>query len=124
MKYFFSNQPNINRILLNKIENIKEKDIVDYEKELIKFGIKGSNLKVFLWEQNAGNIQDNEDIKLLILKKEDEDKMKKILETKGKTPRVYRNTIFFLYPLETERTGFVNLVKRKIAYENIEKDQK
>jgi hypothetical protein len=49
--------------------------------------------------------------------------MKNILKTKGQTPRVNINTLFFLYPLESERSGFINTMKRKIAYENIEKDK-
>jgi len=45
------------------------------------------------------------------------------LKSKGQTPRVYRNTIFFLYPLDAERTGFLNMLKRKIAFENIMQDK-
>lgn len=34
-KFFFSNQPNLNRILLTKFENIKDRDLVELERELI-----------------------------------------------------------------------------------------
>jgi len=46
--------------------------------------------------------------------------MQDILRNKGQTPRVYRNTLFFLYPLESERAGFVNALKRRIAYGRID----
>lgn len=122
-KYFFSNQPNINRIRLVKMENIKENELVEEERGLLKESIKGGKLKVFIWEENSSNIPDSEELKLVILKKENRDRMRNILETKGQTPRVYRNTLFFLYPLESERTGFINTIKRKIADEHIEKDK-
>jgi len=57
------------------------------------------------------------------LNKENKEVIINILKTKGQTPRVYRNTVFFLYPLESERSGFINTIKRRIAYEYIELDQ-
>ena len=45
-----------------------------------------------------------------------------MIKMKGQTPRVNRNTLFFLYPSEVERTGFMNTMKRKIAFENIMDD--
>lgn len=122
-KYFFSNQPNLNRIVLTKMENVKDYEIVEMEQKLLKQGIKGDKLKVYIWEEKAGNISDSEDLKLIILKRENPDLMKEMLQNKGHTPRVYRNTMFFLYPLETERSGFSNLLKRKIAYDNINQDK-
>jgi hypothetical protein len=122
-KYFFSNQPNLNRIVLTKMENVKDYELVEMEQKLLKQGIKGDKLKVYIWEDKAGNISDSEDLKLIILKRENPDLMKEMLQNKGHTPRVYRNTMFFLYPLETERSGFSNLLKRKIAYDNINQDK-
>lgn len=122
-KYFFSNQPNINRILLTKIENIKQQDAIELERELLGESIEGRKLKVFRWEESPGNIPDSEELKLVILYKENKEIMESILKTKGQTPRVYRNTLFFLYPLEPERPGFINAIKRKIAYDYIEQDK-
>ncbi len=122
-KYFFSNQPNINRIILTKMENIKDKEIADIEYDLLKHRIKGGKFKVFIWEENTGNIIDSEELKLVVLKKEDTELIDSILKNKGSTPRVNRNTLFFLYPMESERTGFVNSIKKKIAYDYIEQDK-
>jgi len=122
-KYFFSNQPNINRIILTKMENIKDKEIADIEYDLLKHRIKGGKFKVFIWEENTGNIIDSEELKLVVLKKEDTELIDSILKNKGLTPRVNRNTLFFLYPMESERTGFVNSIKKKIAYDYIEQDK-
>lgn len=122
-KYFFSNQPNINRILLTKMENIKSKEMNDIEFDLLKKSIKGGKFKVFIWDDNSGNIPDSEELKLVILKKEDTELIDNVLKTKGLTPRVNRNTLFFVYPMESERTGFVNNIKKKIAYDYIEQDK-
>ncbi len=122
-KYFFSNQPNLNRILLTNMENIKGSELVEMEGELLKENIKGGKLKVFVWEENGSNIPDSEELKLVILKRENPEVISNILKTKGQTPRVYRNTLFFLYPMESERPGFMNTMKRKIAYEYIEQDK-
>jgi hypothetical protein len=122
-KYFFSNQPNINRILLTKMENIKSKEINELEFDLLKRSIKGGKFKVVIWEENTGNISDADDLKLVILKKEDSELMDNIIKNKGMTPRVNRNTLFFLYPMESERTGFISSIKKKISYDYIEQDK-
>ena len=49
--------------------------------------------------------------------------MKNIIETKGDSPRVYRNTVLFLVPSEAEKTSFVYNMKKRIAYEQIESDK-
>lgn len=121
-KYFFSNQPNLNRILMTKMENVKDKDLILFEREILKQGIKGDKLKVFIWEENPGNIHDSEEIRLIILKSENKEVLESIIKTKGQTPRVYRNTLIFLYPLESERPAFINIMRRKIAYEYIQQD--
>jgi hypothetical protein len=123
-KYFFTNQPNIYRILLTTMENVDKNEIVEKEQEYLKECIKaGGKLKVFLWEENASNIPDSEELKLVILKRDNKELMKTILQNKGQTPRVYRNTIFFLYPAESERGAFLDNLRRKIAYTSIEHDK-
>ncbi len=82
-KYFFNNQPNLNRILLTKIENIKDKELVDLEKELLKASLPGDKLQVFLWEENSGNITDTERLKLVVLSQYRPETVDQILRTKG-----------------------------------------
>jgi hypothetical protein len=122
-KYFFSNQPNLNRILLTKIENIKAVEAIDSERQLIGQQIRGGKLKVFLWPDKPKDIPDTEELKLVIVPDKNQSFMEKILETKGDTPRVHKNTIFFLSPSETEKASFQEVVKRRIAYEQIETDK-
>ena len=121
-KYYFSNQPNLNRILLTSMENIREEKVVQTEFELLRKSMSYSRLKVFIWQEEPGNIPDSEELKLVVLRRENKDTLSSILMNKGQAPRVYRNTLFFLYPLESERPAFNNTIRRKIAYEYIERD--
>lgn len=122
-KYFFLNQPNLNRILLTKIENIKDKDAQGVQLEILRQQVSGGRLKVFLWPDKPKDVPDTEELKLVILPEKDDKLMKSILESKGESPRVYRNTIFFLCQAETEKAAFVNMIKRKMAYEQIQTDK-
>jgi hypothetical protein len=122
-KYFFSNQPNLNHILLTKMENIKAADVIESERDHIGQQIRGDKLKLFIWPDKPKDIPDTEELKLIIVPEKKEAFMKEILETKGDTPRVHKNTIFFLCPSESEKASLQELVKRRIAYEQIGTDK-
>ncbi len=122
-KYYFSNQPNLNRIRITKMDNIKDEEVIEMEEELLKKSLRGDKLKIYIWEENYSNISDSEEYKLVVLKKKNDDLMKSIIENKGQTPRVNRNTIFFHYPLENERTQLIYTLKLQRACEEIEKDK-
>jgi hypothetical protein len=121
-KYFFSNQPNLNRILLTKMENIKPAEAIEAERHLIGEQIDGRKLKVWPWPDKPKDIPDTEELKLVIARDKDKAFMQRILETKGDSPRIHKNTIFFLCPSEAEKASFQELVKRKIAYDQISAD--
>jgi Protein of unknown function (DUF499). len=61
-------------------------------------------------------------MKLVIIPQKDEILMKRILESKGDSPRVYMNTIFFLCPSDTGRNSFLESIRRTIAYQQIKDD--
>jgi hypothetical protein len=121
-KYLFSNHPNLNRIILTKIENIQEKNVVELEKELLK-RLVTARLKVYLWPEAPKDIPDTPDLKLIVLREKDDKLMRNIVDVKGESPRIYRNTIFYLIPLETERAPFLDSIKRRLAYEQIDADK-
>jgi hypothetical protein len=111
-KYYFTNEPNLNRILLIRMENVGDAEIEESESELLKNSISGGTMKVFVWSEKNTDIPDTTDLKLIILQERDDEFMKDTMNMRGSTPRVNRNTLFFLTPLESERTGFYNLLKR------------
>ncbi|OPX61890.1 ATP-binding protein [Methanoregula sp. PtaB.Bin085] len=122
-KYYFKNQPNINRIILSKIDNIKESEIVEAEKENLKANLKGGKFRISLWTENSADIPDTDELKLVILRKENKKTIEDIIKNKGGTPRVYRNTLFFLCPLESERPVYLQTLSRSIAYAQVEGDK-
>ena len=122
---YFTNQPNLNSILLTRMENINERAIDGFEKEVLEknVSVSGGQLKTRIWPKDGSDIPDDTDLKLIILKERDDSLMKDTLETKGKTPRVNRNTLFFLTPLEHEAAGFYSQLRKIIAYGDIRGDK-
>jgi len=121
---FFTNQPNLNRILWDKIESVKEKDIETEEKDWLNKVVSKNNkyFTIYIWPNNSKDIPDDKKLKLVILK--DKTKSKEFLEYYGDKPRIYRNTLIFLCQSESERINFEKFVKIKIAWNEIEKDKK
>ncbi len=103
------------------MDNIKDNDLEELEKELIISKINSESFKVYIWEEKTANITDDENLKLLILKKDNKDLVNNIISKKGQSPRTKSNTVFCLIPSEFDRTNFVTFLKKKIAYELIEK---
>lgn len=122
-RFYFKNQPNINRIILSKMENTGKDDLVEKERELLLNNLSKGKFDIYIWPERSIEIPDNESFKLIILPRENRDLIEEIKVMKGSTPRVNRNTIFFLYPQESERPGFVNQLKRHLAYEKILSDK-
>lgn len=120
---YFTNQPNLNSILLTRMENISERALDGFEETELKKNLAGKQLKIFVSPRGGADISEDADLKLVILKERDDSLMKDILETKGNTPRVNRNTLFFLTPLEHEAVGFYSQLRKIIAYRAISKDR-
>ncbi len=121
-KYFFSNQANLNRLILIRMENIHDPEIREVEESLLRARIKGDRLKVSIWREQSSDIPDTPDLKLIILSEPDEALMRSMLEEKGSTPRVHRNTLFFLVPMPNERTAFASLVRKHLAFQGLASD--
>ncbi len=121
MGIFFTNQPNLNRILLIKMENITQDSIEGEEHDLLRNSIEKKYFDVYIWPNNSRDIPDTTRLKLIVLK--DSEKLKDFLDNYGDRPRIYRNTLIFLCPLDSERVSFNNFMKKKLAYSLIEKDK-
>ncbi len=121
-KYFFSNQANINRLLLNRMENIPSQEIIDYEETLLKSRIKGEKLKVYVWRDQSSDIPDSPDLKIIVLSDLNESLMNTLLTEKGSTPRVHRNTMLFLVSQSSERLEFSKLIGKFLAYQRLSGD--
>ena len=128
-RYLFSNIPNINRLKLDKMESVTDKEIEENEKSLLESNIGGQKLHSRIWPSHK-DIDDSPTLKLIIMKEDNLELCKEIMENKGSVPRIYRNTLLFLCPSEAERGNFVDDLKSMIALKkirgdrNLEPDQK
>ncbi|MEM3255972.1 MAG: DUF499 domain-containing protein [Thermoplasmatales archaeon] len=118
---FFTNQPNLNRIHLIKMENIEAEQLKSEEKNLLTNSLTKEYFDIYIWPDNPREISDTTRLKLVILT--NHKKCKDILENYGERPRVYRNTLIFLCPLESERINFDIFLKEKLAWHFIEEDK-
>lgn len=121
---YFSNQPNLNRILINREESIPDDELFDAEKDLIKKYLSGKDSKfsVYIFPSSSLDVKDDKSLKLVILKSYGD--IQKFIDYYGERPRVYRNTLFFLYPDESNELGFYRFLRQKKAWELIDRDDK
>lgn len=122
-KYFFSNQPNLNRILLNKIENIRDEQVFEIEKYLLQKQIKSWPFKGYIWPENTADIPDTEEFKLVVLKEGRKENIEEIIKNKGNTRRVNCNSLVFLYPSEEDKINYVKAIKEFLACKAIKEDE-
>jgi len=120
-KYFFTARPNLNRVLLTKMEAIKDAELIAEERKLLAEHLKKEHFNLYLWPSLSKEVPDTIELKLVIL--QDRQKAKEFLESYGERPRIHRNTLIFLCPLESERAGFENALRKKLAWQKIEEDR-
>jgi hypothetical protein len=121
-KYFFTNQANLNRILLTRMENIEPAEIAAEEKDRLESRVGGRRLKVFVGPNSDADVPDTPDLKLILLRERDDVLMTTILKQKGTVPRVHSNTLFFLTPHEGEHLALETLIRKSLAFEQIASD--
>ncbi|MEM2203699.1 MAG: DUF499 domain-containing protein [Sulfolobales archaeon] len=122
-KLFFSDQPNLNRIVITKMENITDEEVREEEEKILSNLFSKRYFEVYLWPKNTKDVPDTKKLKLVILQNDDKEFCKSIIENYGENPRVHRNTLIFLCPRSSERMGFDDFLRRKIAWEAIQKDE-
>ena len=121
-RYLFKSQANLNRAIISKMSEIESEQLNQEIKSLIK-RYAGKALPVYIWPRSTKDIPDSEDLKLVILQAQDIDFAKEILNNYGENPRVNKNTLFFLTPMEGERINFETWLRKKLAWEGIAKDK-
>lgn len=116
-RHLFTNEPNMYRLKLDKMEGIGDDEVREFEKHLLVTEM-GGKLRPRIWP-NHKDVDDSPELKLVILPSDDSDKCNEILEKKGGVPRIYRNSVLFLCPLGSERGQFVESIKSVIALKKI-----
>ncbi|MGC8957783.1 MAG: ATP-binding protein [Candidatus Kapaibacteriota bacterium] len=119
---FFTNQPNLNRIITSREENITEDEILEEWENIIKRHIsKETKFRIYLHPKSPKDIPDNVELKLVILNKKQPEQ--DFLEKNGEIPRIYRNTLIFLCVDDKQEDKFYNYIRKLLALASIERDK-
>ncbi len=118
-RYYFTTTANLNRALTIRMENVTAEELQAAEYDLLRKVAGDQRMATYIWPTDTADIPDNEAPKLVILPTEAPERMMAFRDQKGQTPRVNRNTLFFLTPLRAARANFDNLLRRHLAYQEL-----
>ena len=119
---YFTNQPNLNRMITAREENISDKSIYEEERRVIDAQIsKSPKFKVYIHPKLPKDIPDTPEEKLIILNRSEPER--EFLERYGESPRVYKNTLIFLSVDESQREGFYLYLRKLLALKSIDEDK-
>ncbi len=107
---FFTNKPNLNKMLIDRMESIDSEKIESLERQMLAERLEKC-FENYIWPRQSKDIPDTPTLKLVILNKINN--LEEILHNYGDRPRVYKNTLIFLGQESTERTKFENEMKKK-----------
>jgi len=120
-KYFFEPLPTIEKMIRDKKE-LHNEDWEEKFKELLRENV-GSALKSFVLPASSEDIGDNRELKLILLDPHfDFSKIDDLIEYKGKSFRVYKNTIIFALVEMSTYSTFKEKIKRFLALQDIKRE--
>ena len=128
-QYAFRNQPNLNRVIVDREETISNEMIEDILRDLIQRNA-GHAFETYPWPENTSDIPDNKNLKLAILSPNfsyGSDKGKSIVtelyEKAGIGFRVYKNTLFVLMMDDSHYDFLSKALRRLLALTEIQNDK-
>jgi hypothetical protein len=126
--YSFSSQPNLNRVIVEKEEAVKDDQITEETRTRLEKAA-GSELRVTLWPQVSQDVPDSRELKLAILSLEQTRQnssttpfVEELLKRCGTPFRTYQNTFLVLAPDSGEAGTLRQQVKRVLALRSIRED--
>ena len=124
-KAYFDTQPNLNRIVRTRMENVNSETVEGRFRAQLRKSFKTiphAPLKTVVIPKDGTDIPENDALKLIVLDTRDDVFCQNLVENRGETPRIYRNTLFFIIPSSGEASELKAELKKVIAYEEIQKD--
>jgi predicted AAA+ superfamily ATPase len=137
-RYWYSTQPTVTKLAEDRAEQLKrdpDKVVLELDKRLRKnLERKGDFNRIHPLPGSSADVPDDLDARLVVLGSDHsyskdpgspaETAAKAILETRGNTPRLYRNTLVFLAADRTRLQDLDEAVRKYLAWESIlaEKD--
>jgi predicted AAA+ superfamily ATPase len=132
-RYWYSTQPTVTKLAEDRAEQLKrepDKVVQEVDKRLrIDLRKTGDFSRIHPLPHTSQDVPDDRDARLVVLgidhpySKEPrgptESAARAILEARGNTPRLYRNTLVFLAPDKTRLQDLDEAVRRYLAWESI-----
>jgi len=127
--YYFWNQPNLNRVIVDKEEARRDPEVEKEIQDRIK-AIAGEELTTFLYPRASSDIPDDKRLKLAIISPVYGSKgvvterfLRELLDKHGSGFRVYKNTLVFVVADSSEYEGLKKAVRRLMALREIKGDK-
>jgi predicted AAA+ superfamily ATPase len=120
-EYFFSNVPNLNRVVIDKKSQVQRTSVRKELKTRIESEL-GSKLRTYLWPSSGDKIPDNQELKLAVLDPDenyDDRELRRWIDRKGQSYRTYKNTLIFAVPDKDRHVRFENKIKDYLALQEI-----
>ncbi len=128
--YQFRLQPNLNKIVLDKQEQVTQSEVDEAVREAIRKYAGSAFPKVLLFSERPDDIPDTRELKLGVLAPDDtraHPETERLLDTlfgaAGEKPRTFRNTLVFLVADEQHLANLQNRVRERLAYERIKRER-
>jgi hypothetical protein len=127
--YAFRLTPNLNKILLEKEEQVRAQKLAERIREEVEARLGRETMQPLAFPNDASDIPDTKELKLVVLapehlfgKPETEAFVQELLTRAGDKPRVYRATCFVLAPDANELEQLQRRVKQLLALKAIQDD--
>lgn len=134
-RYWYSTQPTVTKLAEDRAEMLKrDRDSVIRELERrLRSEMRRSEIRVHMLPHSSSDVSDDHDARLVVLPADqpytsDADnpavrEAKKILETRGNSPRIYRNTLVFLAADGVRLNDLEDALRRYLAWSSIFDDR-
>ncbi|MGH7863186.1 MAG: DUF499 domain-containing protein [Candidatus Dormibacteraceae bacterium] len=126
-RYLFRSQANLNRILVDQQEQVRDDDLTAELRNRLERQA-GGELRVIPFPKSPADVPDTRELKLAVLDGERtrsarDQLVKSLLNQASGTFRAYRNTLFVLAPDEAELTTLRQRIKYYLALRAIQSDR-
>jgi predicted AAA+ superfamily ATPase len=132
-RYWYSTQPTVTKLAEDRAEQLKrdpDKVVLEIDRRVrIDLREAGDFSRVHPLPPSSHDVPDNLDSRLVVLRVEHpysrepesqaEIAVRSILETRGNTPRLYRNTLVFLAADKTRLQDLEEAVRKSLAWDSI-----
>jgi hypothetical protein len=120
-EYYFSNVPNLNRMVIDKKGQIQAPAVRKELKKRIQSELD-TKMRTYLWPTDGDELPDNQQLKLAVLDPAEtytDRQLRKWVDKKGESYRAYKNTIVFAQPDDDRYARLQDTIKDYLALQSI-----